>query len=38
VRYVLIGDGSGELHRVFGDGNQRALTDWIRVMVTSSTQ
>ena len=29
VRYALIGDGSGELDRVFGDGTQRALTDWI---------
>jgi len=30
VRYALIGDGSDELHRVFGGGGQRALTDWIR--------
>jgi hypothetical protein len=30
VRYAWIGDGSGELDRVFGDGAQRTPNDWIR--------
>ena len=30
VRYALIGDGGDGLRRVFGEGGQRALTDWIR--------
>jgi 4-amino-4-deoxy-L-arabinose transferase-like glycosyltransferase len=30
VRFALIGDGSPGLRRVFGEGGQQALTDWIR--------
>jgi 4-amino-4-deoxy-L-arabinose transferase-like glycosyltransferase len=30
VRYALIGDGSPGLRRVFGEGRQRELSDWIR--------
>jgi hypothetical protein len=29
VCYALIGDGSDGPRRVFGEGSQRALTDWI---------
>jgi 4-amino-4-deoxy-L-arabinose transferase-like glycosyltransferase len=30
VRYALIGDGAEGLRRIFGEGGQRALTEWIR--------
>jgi hypothetical protein len=30
VRFVLIGDGSRGIRRIFGEGGQKALTDWVR--------
>lgn len=30
VRYALTGDGSAGLRRVFGDGAQRPIVDWVR--------
>jgi hypothetical protein len=30
VRYALIGDGSPGLRRIFGDGAQRPIVDWVR--------
>ena len=31
VRFALVGDGSPGLRRIFGEDNQKALVDWIKV-------
>ena len=30
VRFALIGDGSPGLQRIFGDGHQKAIVEWVR--------
>src|SRR6516225_5188321 len=31
LRFALVGDGSPGLRRIFGEDNQKALVDWIKV-------